>query len=238
MQLHCRYCAAEIPAANINLDNLVAKCANCNAVYSIAGELGLASGEKDKTVAAPLRAEVPMPQGIEIKDEFDKLVIRRAWYSCMALPMLFFTVFWNGFMLMWFGISISMGAWQMALFGTLHGAIGVYLAYTTLASFLNATTITVTSDQLEIRHHPVPMPGSKTLFASEIVQLFCVQHVSRGSKGGTTISYQVNAIMQDQRRENLLKGLTNIEQALYIEQEIERYLRIENRQVQGEVEGY
>jgi hypothetical protein len=53
-------------------------------------------------------------------------------------------------------------------------------------------------------------------------------------KNSTSTTYEVYAILQDGARQKLLSGLHEIEQALYIEQEIERFLEIEDRPVRGE----
>jgi hypothetical protein len=42
-------------------------------------------------------------------------------------------------------------------------------------------------------------------------------------------------LRQDNVRETLVKGLTDADQALYIEQELERHLRIQDQPVAGEL---
>ncbi len=234
MQIHCRYCAAEIPPENINLDNLVAKCSSCNAVFSIAGELRMAEGEKPKKSQ---RQSVPMPKYVQVEETPGELKITRKWFSLLQVPLVFFAVVWNGFMLFWYSIAISTGQGQMALCGTLHLAVGLFLIYTVATNFVNSTLITANAEQLDIQHGPIPAMGNKTLTAVDIVQVYCKQTIHRG-KNSTSVTYEVLAIMNDQRRETLLNGLYNAEQALYIEQELERFLGIENRQVPGEMGTY
>lgn len=236
MQLHCRVCAAEIPAANINLDNLVAKCANCNAVYGIAGELGMASGGKDKATA--IRAEVPMPQGIEIKDEFDKLVIRREWFSWKIFTMVGITLVVDFVIVATFVGAAETFQPILVLVMLPFVAVALVLTYLSLASFVNITTITVTPQEIDVRHRPLPMLGLQTLPASHLAQLYCVQKAAYYVNNRPVYAYDVCAILNNQRRESLLTGLDSIEQALYIEQEIERYLQIEHRPVPGGIERY
>lgn len=241
MQIHCRYCASEIAAENINLDKLVAKCSNCNAVFSIAGELGMEAGEKASKgkgkPTSPLMA-VPMPQGIMVDESMGELKITRKWFSpVQTFPIAFFAVIWNGFMIIWYGAAFASGEGQMALCGTLHLAVGLFLIYWVASSFLNSTIMTVNAEHIDIKHGPIPAMGNKTLTAVEVAQIYCKENVNRGRRS-TSVTYEVAAIMQDQRRESLLTGLYNPEQALYIEQEVERFLGIEDLDVPGELGRY
>jgi hypothetical protein len=243
MQLHCRYCAAEIPAANINLDNLVAKCANCNAVYSIAEEVGVSSGTREKATAAPfMRPEVPMPSSVQMEESFDALTIRRRWFSSQTIGLTLFAVVWNGIILFMF---LSMNSPGVRISGDpflgvgLFGLIGIAVLYFTIVSYVNSTTISVSNQTLSIQHGPLPtFSQNKEYPSADIAQLFCMQKISRGSKGSTTIFYELYAILRDQRRELLIGSMYDAQQALYLEQEIERYLRIENVPVQGEMGTY
>jgi hypothetical protein len=113
--------------------------------------------------------------------------------------------------------------------------VGVGLIYVCLACILNTTTIRADSGQLTIRHHPLPWPGGRTnLDTHNIKQLYVKRHVSH-SKNGTRTTYQLHAITQEGRRKKLLTGLNDEDQALYLEQEIETHLGIENTPVQGEL---
>ena len=45
------------------------------------------------------------------------LEIRRRWFTAAVLFLVFFCVFWNGFMIVWHGMAFASGAWFMSLFG-------------------------------------------------------------------------------------------------------------------------
>ncbi|MDP8223971.1 MAG: hypothetical protein P9L99_11475 [Candidatus Lernaella stagnicola] len=55
--------------------------------------------------------------------------------------LLFFTLFWCGFMVVWNGIGIATGAWVMVAFGLLHDAVGVFLAYLVLWQWIGRETL-------------------------------------------------------------------------------------------------
>lgn len=228
MHITCKRCGAEIPAEHVNINRLIAKCSACNAVFSFQDQL------PDAATPPGERLPVPLPKGLEATQRGSELTITRRWFTPAILFLTFFCVFWNGFMLVWFSIAISQGAWPMVAFGSLHGAVGLFLLYSVLTGFLNTTTITVNKRALTITHGPLPWPGNKEIQSHDLKQLYCKEHLS-ASRRSSRFSYEVHAILRNGQQEKLLKGLEDAEQALYMEQEIERFLEIEDQPVRGEL---
>jgi len=229
MQINCKKCGAEIPAENVNVERLIAKCSKCNSVFSFADSFG--DAERAQSVR---RLNVPMPERFKMENVGSDLKITRRWFSWIFVALTFFAIFWNGFMAVWFGMAISQGIWIMALFGLLHGGIGIVLLYYVLSGYLNKTVVTVNRQSLEIKHGPLPYPGKK-LNSVDIKQLYCKERVSRSSKGSISYNYEVHAVARDGKDRKLLTGLGGSDQALFVEQEIERFLRIEDKPVAGEL---
>ncbi len=228
MQINCRQCGAEIPADNINLDRLVAKCSECNSVFSLADQFGEADGYRTFK-----KFDTPLPKGIKVDNFGGELLISYRWFGPKIIFMTFFALLWNGFMVFWYGTAISNRIWIMALFGLMHAGVGVGLIYYVLAGYLNTTVVKVGMSDLEIKHGPLPYPG-KRLERAFIRQLYCKERVHR-NKNSTSYSYEVHAITKEGKHEKLLSGLDKSEQALYLEQEIERYLGLSDRPVRGEL---
>jgi hypothetical protein len=67
-----------------------------------------------------------------------------------------------------------------------------------------------------------------------VKQLYSKEKISRG-RNSTTTTYEVHAVTHTGKNVKLLSGLESSEQALYIEQEIERYFRIEDAPVKGQI---
>ena len=176
---------------------------------------------------------VPLPKSIEVIAEYDAIVIRRKWKSPVAYFLAIFSLFWNGFMIVWMSIALASGEWTMAAFGTLHAAVGLGLLYFTLALFRNQTDIRVNALNLSVKHHPMPWPGNVTLDVTTVAQLYCKKVVHRG-KNGVTTTYELHAIDRQNRQTKLLSGLPEYEQAHYIETEIEKIIGIKNTPVAGE----
>ena len=146
---------------------------------------------------------------------------------------MFFCVFWNGFLIVWHTIALSTGAWFMSAFGLIHTAVGIGLLYFVIATFCNTTEIRAGSGRLSIRHRPIPWRGNQDIPTPGLKQLFCREKVSRG-KNGTSTSYELEAVLDGNTRKTLLKGLNDPNQALYIEQQLEKFLRITDQRVHGE----
>lgn len=180
--------------------------------------------------SAPL---TPFPKNIELLTEFDAIVVRRDWRTSAAYFLVFFTFIWNAFMVAWMTITISQGVWIMAAFGSIHALVGLGLIYFTLASFLNKTDIRITPYTLSIKHYPLRWFGQREYPVETIRQVFCKEKISR-NKNNTSITYQVLFLDQNNRSQKILSGLTDSEQARFIENQVEKTLGIKNQSVSGE----
>jgi hypothetical protein len=178
-------------------------------------------------------ALTPLPANLEILNDRDSLIIRRKWFSPLAFFLVFFVIFWNGFMVVWMGMAIKNEIWIMAAFGSIHAAIGIGLAYFCVASFVNKTDISIDPNHLKVRSYPLPWGRQKKISVHTIKQLYTKRKVTQG-KNGTSVSFSVFVITNDNREQKLLSGLSDDTQAKFIEREIESILGIENVSVAGE----
>jgi hypothetical protein len=88
----------------------------------------------------------------------------------------------------------------------------------------------VTSEEITVRHGPLPLLGGRRLDPILIKQLFV-----RRQTGGQPSMYEVHMLTWDGREEKLIGELPRPEQALYLEQAIERSLGIKDKPVPGEL---
>lgn len=171
--------------------------------------------------------------------ERGRLVIIRRWYSPVAFIMVIFCLFWNGFLYNWYATATHGPLFFSVVamvFPLLHVGAGVVVTYTTIAMFCNRTTITVTDQELAIRHAPLPWPGNRRIAAQALRQLYCEEQVSRG-KDGTTKSYHLSAVLEGGDKQRLISTLLTAEQVRFIEQKIEERLGIVDAPVAGEYKG-
>jgi hypothetical protein len=238
--MQCPRCQTVIPAADVNLDNLVAKCRRCNEVFSFADQMPRpiqSDGQR------PAKLPFPKPDSLLVEDLGDQRRIIRRWFTWPVLMLVFFCIGWDSFLIFWYFMAFNApfpGGFNliMVIFPIAHVAVGVGLTYFMIASLLNYTTILVNVDRLSIRHHPVPWRGNRSLDIGEIVQLYCDESYvakNRTMNPSVTWMYNLNALLADGRKLKLLSGLPK-DQALFLEQQLEEWLGIEPHPVSGELD--
>ena len=231
--LKCPSCASPLNAENFDRDHGFIKCGYCNALMTLPKSDGGGSGAGGS--AFQERGVVPLPSAMRVEQTAHGLAIVRRWFSPAILFLVFFCIAWDGFLVFWYSVAFSMnGPWIMKVFPIAHVAVGVGLTYFTVASLFNTTRIEVGRGELSIKHGPVPWFGGKTLRATEVDQLFCKEKVSRG-KHGYRYTYSVWAAMKDGSSAKVISEGTETDQALFIEQQLERALGIRDRAVPGEL---
>ena len=229
VHLSCPSCDEPIETEHVNLTRALAKCAGCHAVFSIGNEVPPAT-------RATERLRVELPKGIEVERKRRSIRISRRWFGYHAIFLLVFSLAWNGILLFWYrAVFIDNDAdIMMILLPFVHVSAGIGIAYYTVALFFNRTNVSIARRELTIQHSPLPWPGNLTRSARSIKQLFCKRVVKR-SKHSTYFRYEVHALNEAGGRRKLVANLMTEEQAVFIEQELEDFLQIEDEPVAGQV---
>jgi hypothetical protein len=115
--------------------------------------------------------------------------------------------------------------WFAIIFTIPHAAVGLLLVYATLAGLLNRTVIKVTSEFLTVRHGPVPWFGNRRMRIDELERLSCDRETDPEKHGGRYV-YEINALTKGASKVDLMTDLDRA-QALFIKQELERWLPID-----------
>lgn len=229
-QLHCPNCNTAIKSEDINISQVVAKCSNCHTVFSFSEQL-LQSGRE--------RPEVLLPDGMDALKLMSELDIRFKWRKSMSGFLIFFTIFWNAIVIPMTLVALFTGAFEMLLFMSLHILIGVSMLYYTIAVFVNTTYIIVDHGKISIEHRPLKIPfyPNREIPSRNVEQIYTYKYESSKTNGRPNYSFAVQAKLKNGSEVKLLKGLKNANQAQYIEQEIERFLRIKDMPVEEEYLG-
>jgi predicted Zn finger-like uncharacterized protein len=226
-QLNCPNCKSSIAANDINISQLIAKCANCGQVFNFSqGSVSL--GRQ--------RPEIVIPPGIEAYSLLSELNFEISWRRSSSSFLTFFTILWNLFLIPFVGVAIFSGEFFILAFISLHLLVGVSLLYYTIATFVNTTYVMVDRHRVTIEHKPMRMPfyPNRDIPVREIKQLYTKRYVA-----GTTNNKPNHAFQLCLKKTNgvevvLIKGLKNPDHARYVEQEVERFLDIDDLPVKGE----
>jgi hypothetical protein len=214
-QLSCPGCGAPYRAANVDLALRVAACEACGQVHDLTTRTTLqrhAQPDGDGIVVAEGRLELP-------------------WRTVGNLVGLgIFCLAWNGILAAMFVVALADGEIGVLLFGSVHGAIGVGLAYLWLATAVNRTTVTV-GPAVGVAHGPLPWWGSRAVDRQDVHQVYVLEDV--GSKGHR--SWSVHARLNNGHPVRLLHGLQSPGRARFVEQWLERALGIADQEVAGEL---
>ena len=234
LNLICDNCGADITGENININSSLAKCGECNTVFSIKDDHFFTHDRKG-------RPEMIMPEGTDVLELSDSLDIRLDWLKSHprgALGFLtFFAIVWNGVLAIIGGGLLVAGELTSIAFMSVHLLVGLGLIYYLATVYLNYTDIIVNESFIEIDHRPIrnPFVKRKKIPSEEIDQLYVNKYVSSTTNGNPNYAYGLFAILKTNgKKVSLIKGM-NRETQLYLEQEIERYLKIKDRPVSDSI---
>jgi len=175
---------------------------------------------------------------IEVYSSPNALEITLKWFTPKAIFLAFFSLFWMGFMAVWYGISFGVGAPLIVyIFPIVHLAAGLYLSYITLCSFFNKSYVDIRDGYLTVTHKPIPWwKGNLDIPANELKQLY-VHQTTKSGKNGTTYGYVLRAKLFNGKDIEVLAipELSSL-QLKQIEEHVENHLGIEDESVKGEYE--
>ncbi len=178
----------------------------------------------------------PRPREAIVEQKNHSLEVSWRWFSLKYVPLAFFCIAWDAFLCFWYSMAFRVeGApWIMIVFPIAHVAVGVGLTYSTLAGFINRTTLRVDSQKFTVQHDPLPWYGEVNVPVGQLDQLYCKENRTSG-ENGTHYTYQLCAILKDGRKLDLVKNLESPDLAGYLEQQVETWLNIPDREVAGEL---
>ena len=229
--LKCPNCGSVLRSTDLDLEHGVVKCSYCHALSTLPSKMA-----PDSSNGFRERPEVPLPPKVTCVDNGYETVITRSWFSHAVWFLLFFCVIWNPFLVFWYTMAFASNApFIFKVFPILHVAVGLSLSYTVLTMFFNSTVIIAGPQRFRIHHGPLPAFGNVQLEAADLVQLYGKEKISHSRKHGTSISYELWAKMRDGTAKKLVGGLNDDQQALFLEQRLEKAMGIQDRTMPGEL---
>lgn len=221
--VRCKNCQAVIDPANIDWERELASCQGCGRLMDLrreraAAESGLRDFKKPR-----VRVPVDLPVGMSVASVAgERLVIRRRWLRQKHWFMLFLFAA-AGIYVAYLWAALGANGWLIV--GTLFV---LSWNYNLTAMFVNSTIITANADAVTVRHGPLPSPFARnaSLKKHDIGQLY-------SAKLGAL--YAVLANLKSGQSSRLVQPLITPEQALFIEQQLERALGLTDVPVAGEL---
>ena len=217
-KIKCASCQEEIPADNININDKIAKCNNCNAVFAFHSAINQLIADTGQ-----IKQEILRPEGIDIfhyKEDLD-ISIKQPFtvLEGIVIPLVFFftflftMIFLKEAKAIWFFV----GSWIANI---------VVLANLFTRS-KHKIHINITDRDFLIEWRPNKLIRSKSFDVQDISQLYINKYNG----------YALNIIVDTpngQKHHRLLTGISSLSKAQYLEQEIERHLGIKDRSIPEE----
>lgn len=124
-----------------------------------------------------------IPEGLDFTATNDSIRIRKKWFSLKTIPLVFFCIAWDSFLIFWY-LNVTSTESPMDVMAIIfpigHVAVGVGLTYFCIASFLNKTDIKITPSIFSVRTYPIPWIGNKELSVEALKGVVVRERTSGG----------------------------------------------------------
>lgn len=216
----CPSCEKNIKAANLNLQNKLAKCGDCDVVFSIEEEL------KDLTTKKEVKQTLLRPEGIDLfyfEDDLD-ITVDQYVQGVDAWGIVLFPIFaLFSVAIYFFSDKVDISPFIPILFSL----PALYFLYKGFNYSKYKTYLEINDKFLSIKSRPNNFKKDQQYASSDIDQVYLKHATDRA--GFFTLHIIVNGLDGQQHKKLLL--VSSLSKAKYLEQEIEKYLKIEDRKV-------
>jgi hypothetical protein len=230
LRLNCPECKEKIEYRDVNIAKAIARCRKCESIFEFEKVLASAKVPKEKVLLPEAMEAYYMLTGFDIEINWRKS-------SASFKFFLFFAIFWNGIVSIFVITALATGSYDFLWPMAFHIIIGLGLLYYILAVLLNKTYIGVSQWDLTVEHKPLPMPFFKThdISSKSIEQVYVERYVASKTNGRPDYAFAVMLRKEGAGKPvKIMKGLKTLDQGRFIEQEIEKFLHIEDKPMKGE----
>lgn len=215
--ISCPSCSKEVAAENLNLQNGLGKCNSCNAIFSIAEEVKAVQIEKK------VKQETLRPEGIDLfyyEDDLE-ITIQQHIQGIDAIGLFTFPFF---AVLTIFIFFLGKKPIPM-VFPIVSTLASIYFIFRAFNYKNNKTYIDINPNFLSIKSRPKHFKKDMTFNNVDIDQIYL-----KKVDGVHYYVYMMVNALEGQKHVKLLT-VNSLSKAKYLEQEIEKYLNIEDRKV-------
>ena len=221
-KIHCPSCANEVGMENVTLENSLAKCSECQVIFSIEEEVASLKNKSE------MKQEIFRPEGIDLFYYKDDLEITLEG-QVNPWDILGLILFLGGT-----GLGIPFYLFEgMPILFLLVAIFGTFFFIFRLINYKkNKTYIDINDQSLSVKHRPNNLKKDRTFLAEDIDQVYLKYSTTQGTMKGTFYIdiYVIINGSNGQQHQKLL-SVNTLTKAKYLEQEIEKYLGIEDRKV-------
>ncbi len=146
-----------------------------------------------------------------------------------AVVMLLIAIFWDGFLLVWFGsvMSAKHPPLMLLLFPLIHVAIGVFITYQAVCGLVNRIHVRLDGEAFEFKRGPVPQRGdvrepTANIAAFEVLEQRAATTPSARRSNRPT--FGIRALTKDSRAIPVRFGFTDATHAEYAAQRFSQML--------------
>ena len=220
-RISCPACAETINAEHIDLPNNVAKCGSCHVVFSIEEELA------SLKVKQEIKQEIFRPEGIDLfyyKGDME-ITLKQNVHWIDSVGAIFLPMITLLMMLVHYKKDIHI------FVPVIFGIGSLFFIYRAIKYKKARTYLDINERFLSIKHRPNNYKKDKSFSSEDIDQIYIKKAVD--GSGYFTLHMIVNGPKGQQHQP--LVTVNTLSKAKYLEQEIEKYLGIEDRKVPEEM---
>ena len=174
---------------------------------------------------------MPIPEGLDVLQSGDDVVISRSWRTWIVLAMFPFLIFWFGFLGFWYyhAFTHPNTPITMFLFPLLHLGAGVAFGYFAVCSLVNRTDVIISGSRVRCAIGPLPWWGSRDVPSEDIHGVNVRERWgNRGSVNyRNSVTYSVMYVDSENRERTLISAIPREEQAEFIAASIQEILGLD-----------
>ncbi len=217
-KIECPSCSNTIPAKDMNINDKIAKCNECDSVFSFQEEITAL------VALPPAKQEVIRPEGIDIfhyNDELD-ITMTQPQNVVEVLLAIFFPIFAFLFSAIFYKESGNM------LFAVLPWTICLLLFYRLFNASKHKVYFSIDDQYMTIKWRPKKFNKDQQFNIEDIDQIYV-----RSTPTHHSVYMIVNGL-EGQKHLKLIPNMQSLSKARYLEQEIERQIGIVDRRIPEE----
>jgi len=223
-KIACPSCDHAIPAEDINIQDKIAKCGGCNAVFPFTLKI---EALLNATPPAPPKQTVLRPAGVDMyayQDELE-IVVQQPISVVDFLPWTIFPIM----PILFTVLSLNASDFPIPLFVSLATwLIGIYPIMNAINFKKHKIYMNMDDVYFNIEWRPKKFHKDKRILVKDIDQVY----LKENAEGYHQVTMIVNEVTGQKHIK--LMALKSLSQARYLEQEIERYLKITDRSIPEE----